>query len=649
MRPGFSATEWLNRARTAADNSGHAKDLVRARGARTSFGLRSQFPRDQGIAMPVIPSSVRRELTPEAQAAAAWLRALARTIKLSRLYQNDNPLVQKSRETVVESLKKLVAQRDLELRFTATEILRGDEVLVIGGYSESLGGDGGEDPIPSALDQLPFIFYRDGVRRIVIRAAIPQEQSEALVEALSAAGGASAAGEDLVTMLWQANLTHVMVESVPLEQTIYLSSHEGSGGGGGGGGDGSGDGSGGAEKKSGYNYAGGEIHADLGLGAGPQGLHKDSFDDWEVKEAEIHVPAAFEAMQAKIDIARVSLFRQWEEERTMEWTLTAPELLRRILRLQPDDDTRGAVAHAAASWVASALERFAWLEARAAIELLNELDPEMRLSGEELASSLAGIDGKELSERLDEGDADEHGRFAGCMVALGAYAVPTVCSALGHSQRGKTRAALCTALTYLCTDRPDLLAPYLKDSRWYMVRNIVFVLGQLGGPEIVELLRIASRHSEVRVRRQVVHSLGNVPLGERVPLLIAQLETRDPQLLSAALNLLAREKDPRIAKAILERIMSPDFESRSENNRRALFNALAEVAGDDAVPALELLLHKGGWFTRRTLERTAAARTLARIGTDKAHAVLDAGLRSRSDAVRAACLEAMGSGPKGAM
>ena len=590
--------------------------------------------------MPVIPSSVRRELTPEAQAAAAWLRALARTIKLARLYQGDNPLVQNSRGNVVDSLQKLVAERDLELRFTATEILRGDEVLVIGGYSESLG-DGGEDPIPSALDQLPFIFYRDGVRRIVIRSAIPPEQAEALVEALSAAGGTSAAGEDLVTMLWQANLTHVVVESVPLEQTIYLSSHEGSGGSGGGGG--------GADKKSGYNYAGGEIHADLGLGAGPQGLHKDSFDDWEVKEAEIHVPAAFEAMQAKIDIARITLFRQWEEERTMEWTLTAPELLRRILRLQPDEDTRGAAAHAAASWVAGALERFAWLEARGAIELLNELDPDMRLSGEELASSLAGIDGKELSERLDEGDADEHGRFAACMVALGAYGVPTVCSALGHSQRGKTRAALCTALTYLCTDKPELLAPYLKDSRWYMVRNIVFVLGQIGGLEIVELLRIASRHSEVRVRRQVVHSLGNVPLGERVPLLIAQLETRDAQLLSAALNLLTREKDPRIGKAILERITSPDFESRSENNRRALFNALAEVAGDEAVPTLEELLHKGGWFARRTLERIAAARTLARIGTDKAHAVLDAGLRSRSDAVRAACLEAMGSGQKGGL
>lgn len=592
--------------------------------------------------MPVIPSSVRRELTPEAQAAATWLRALARTIKLARLYQGDNPLVLKSRENVVESLRKLVAERNLELRFTATEILRGDEVLVIGGYSESLG-DAGEDPIPSALDQLPFIFYRDGVRRIVILTAIPPEQSTALVEALSAAGAASAAGEDLVTMLWQANLTHVMVESVPLEQTIYLSSHEGAGGGGGG------DGTGGADKKSGYNYAGGEIHADLGLGAGPQGLHKDSFDDWEVKDAEIHVPAAFEAMRARIDIAGITLLRQWEEERTMEWTLTAPELLRRMLRLQPDDDTRGAAAHAAASWVAGALERFAWAEARGAIELLNELDPEMRLSGEELASSLAGIDGKELSERLDEGDADEHGRFAACMVALGAYGVPTVCSALGHSQRGKTRAALCTALTYLCTDQPELLAPYLKDSRWYMVRNIVFVLGQLGGPEIVELLRIASRHSEVRVRRQVVHSLGNVPLGERVPLLIAQLETRDAQLLSAALNLLTREKDPRISKAILERISSPDFESRSENNRRALFNALAEVAGDDAVPTLEEQLHKGGWFARRTLERTAAARTLARIGTDRAHAVLDAGLRSRSDAVRAACLEAMGRGPKGVM
>jgi hypothetical protein len=126
-----------------------------------------------------------------------------------------------------------------------------------------------------------------------------------------------------------------------------------------------------------------------------------------------------------------------------------------------------------------------------------------------------------------------------------------------------------------------------------------------------------------------------------MPILLAQLDTRDPQLLAAALQLLTREKDPLVARALLDRIEAPDFETRSEASRRSMFNALAEVADDAAVPALEALLHRGGWFARRTLERSAAARTLQRIGSEKALEALEAGLHARSESVRAACHEAL--------
>jgi HEAT repeat protein len=198
-------------------------------------------------------------------------------------------------------------------------------------------------------------------------------------------------------------------------------------------------------------------------------------------------------------------------------------------------------------------------------------------------------------------------------------------------------------LCYLCNDQPELLAPYLSDSRWFVARNAVFILGQIGGPSVVNLVRTAALHPEPRVRRQVVSSLGSVPREARGPILLAQLDTRDPQLLAAALNMLTREKNAEAARTILRHISAPDFESRSEENQRTLFSALAEVADDSAVPALEALLNKGGWFARRTLQRVAAARTLQRIGTDRAHAVLEAGLRSRSEAVRGACLDAMGA------
>jgi HEAT repeat protein len=224
---------------------------------------------------------------------------------------------------------------------------------------------------------------------------------------------------------------------------------------------------------------------------------------------------------------------------------------------------------------------------------------------------------------------------------MGRPSLDLACSIMARAMKSRTRAAACTMLCFLCGDEPDLLAPYLTDSRWYVVRNAVFVLGQIGGSAVVPMLRVAAFHPEPRVRRQVVQSLGNVPRGESLPIMLAQLDTRDPQLLAATLHMLTRHQDEVVARAILKHIEAPDFETRSDDNQRSLFNALVEVANDSAVPALETLLHKGGWFARKTFQRSAAARALQKLGSEASLAALEAGLRSRSEAVRQACLDAM--------
>jgi len=105
--------------------------------------------------------------------------------------------------------------------------------------------------------------------------------------------------------------------------------------------------------------------------------------------------------------------------------------------------------------------------------------------------------------------------------------------------------------------------------------------------------------------------------------------------------MLAREPDVRVTDAILARVRSTDFEARPEEHRVALLSALADVASDQALPALEELLLRGGWFAKRSAERTAAARAIVRLATPAARDVLEQGLHHRSEAVREACDEAL--------
>ena len=571
-----------------------------------------------------------RDLSPEAQASAAWFRLLARTLRVFRLYSGNNLTALNAQETAASALAELLAVHGgWQLRFSSTEIFLDDESVV-----HVTPQTPGAERASNVTDHLPFLFYRDGIRRLTIEAGVPRREVDTFIQILRDASGGTGSQDDLVTLLWQANLSHIQIEAVPLEQTIYLSSQAGGG-------------PGGAHEQRGqvfaWSPAGTEIHTDLGQAAGVQGLHRDTFDDWALPEEAVNVPEAFARLGAQAEAARPGFLAAWDLENSTGWIEQAPVFFRGLYALDGSEDMRRALGRSIITWLASALQRMAWDEAQRALELINELDRDRALVGEELAAALAGLDTEAIADRFDAGEASDQGRFAAFTVALGAPAIGLCVDILARADKARVRAAAVTALCYLCADDPQLLAPWMGDSRWQLVRNLVFVLGHIGGPAVVPMLRAVARHPEPRVRRQLVQALGSVPPEARNPLLLEQLSTRDTQLLAAALNMLTREKNPRVARAILAFIESPDFESRDEDNQRTLFGALGDIAGDPAVPALEALLHKGGWFARNTFRRVAAARTLRQIGTPDAMAALEAGVSARSEAVRAACLEALGT------
>jgi HEAT repeat protein len=361
-----------------------------------------------------------------------------------------------------------------------------------------------------------------------------------------------------------------------------------------------------------------------------------------VPAGEADVAVEYDRLVAGLESSLQRALAHWREEKDGDWDRKVPQLFRRILLLDDTDDTRAALAHASATWLVHMLDRHQLARAGKALELLDEVDPGHRRSREALARGLQTLDAAEMAEFLDEAEPAEQGRFAGLMVRLDEVATPFTFQVMGRATRGRTRAAAATALCYQCADHPERLQPFIDDPRLDVMLNLVFILGQIGGTGVVDMLRLAAQHPDPRVRRQAVLSLGGVPETERVPVLLDELARLDPHILGATLNLLARQSDQQASRFILGLIADPEFETRSEDVQRALFNALAEVAEDGAVPALEKLLnHNPGWLARRSFTQFAAALTLHRMGTPAARAALQTGLKSKHATVRSACADAL--------
>ena len=572
-----------------------------------------------------------KDLSAQGQAAAEWFRKLANALKSSRLYLPGNPIVKQIRDQLVDELiQHLDYFGSWKFSFTSNEILLENEAVV---RPSPVDPDLGVPLVRTPEEVLPYLFYRDGIRVMVMRKGMPRREIDALFDALRIVGASAAGNDDLVTLLWQANLREIQVESVPLEQAIFLSAKAARRRGG--------------PANKGLAFAaapsGSEIRGELGQGSGSQGLHKDTFDDWPLPE--VHVPAvnAYRALLPVIEPLRAGALADWETEKSRDWTDEAPEVLRKILELDPREETRRGLAHSICTWLSASIRTCSWQEASKALTLLREFDPDLSRVDTELEEALSDLPEDEVVSRLDEGEPTEHAQFAALIVALGERARGLAFMVLSFCTRMRARAAASTALCYIYGDEPKKLAPYLDDVHWYVVRNVVFVLGQIGGSGVVDMLRTAALHHDPRVKRAVVQALGGVSRAERTPVLMSLLQTRDPQLLAAVLGMLTRERNPRVTRALFDRIAAPNFADLSEVIQRTLLNALLEVADEELVEPLVQLLQHGPWLSRPSLAGVGAARALQRIGNEPALAALEAGLRGRNEAIAAVCLDAMGA------
>jgi HEAT repeat protein len=218
---------------------------------------------------------------------------------------------------------------------------------------------------------------------------------------------------------------------------------------------------------------------------------------------------------------------------------------------------------------------------------------------------------------------------------------------LAESQQMRVRRPLARTIAEILAGQPDRVLPWLSDGRWYVVRNVVHILGWIGGNGIADRLRTTAEHPEPRVRREVVAALSQSDHDAARPILMRMLKSAEPELFGAILHQIAMDGGPAVAGTLLELLREPGFRGRSEAERRALFLALA-TRGEPILPALESELNAGGLFSRRSEpDHRGIALCIARIGTPAARAILERGLRSKRAAIRKASVIAGASGDAG--
>lgn len=213
-----------------------------------------------------------------------------------------------------------------------------------------------------------------------------------------------------------------------------------------------------------------------------------------------------------------------------------------------------------------------------ALRVIERLEETAPASKQELARAI-GERAAVIVSQVCAADPDTLARFVMPLVAhLGATIAPHVIDALGHEEDRNRRGRLVKALKTIGEPAFPFLIDALRSPVWFVVRNALNVLGDVGTPELVESVGPTLGHDDPRVRRASARALSKIGGAEAERLLVASAHDRDAETQAEILLCLGAMK-AQSAVPVLVEIMKPKgfFARDSPAVRVAAEKALAAI------------------------------------------------------------------------
>ncbi len=207
----------------------------------------------------------------------------------------------------------------------------------------------------------------------------------------------------------------------------------------------------------------------------------------------------------------------------------------------------------------------------------------------EVARALSGK-AEPIIQQICTADADTASRVVmPLIVRLGAPIAPALLDALGNEVDRNRRGRLVKALKSIGEPAFPALIDTLRSQVWFVVRNTLNVLGDVGTPALVEPIGRKLEHDDPRVRRAAARALGKIGGAEAEKLLIDAIQDTDGETQAEVLLCLGAMKSASAVPVLAELVKPKGFFARDVPMvRAAAEKALAAIDTPAARDALKL-------------------------------------------------------------
>jgi len=241
-------------------------------------------------------------------------------------------------------------------------------------------------------------------------------------------------------------------------------------------------------------------------------------------------------------------------------------------------------------------------------------------AGFSLEQVVAGQTTDYLLQQLEQRDSASCEGIHRILRRIGTKVVYVIVQRLCVANSLLARKALATAIVRIGPAAVPALVAMLKDDRWYVVRNMVAILGEIRDRECAEDLRPAAEHEDPRVRKETIRSLVNIGGKVAETIIIRMLEDRDTSIVKQAIFSLGVMRSHLAVQPLIEIVALRDLFMRFLPVKREALQALGRIGDRRATPHLLGLLQNWHWFSWAKGEelKIAAAVALGQLGDESA-------------------------------
>jgi HEAT repeat protein len=495
--------------------------------------------------------------------------------KILRMYPKNNPVYIKTLEDSFSKFGDFFSYQDsLRYFFRQNEILYETEQI----YEN-----------PEKDDNLALFFFKDGLREITFQKGLTSNELEDFLRIISMDFDREVLEDDIVTLFWEKdfeNIQYVVDETFLADEEDYESHAM-------------------EEIK--------EKHED------PDNLlqaYEDAFRQDDVKGISV-VQISENELQM--------LFKEMELD-TQDKIGKLHDILFEILISSENKEEYADVASSLTGSVEYALKRGNLYAVKNLLTRLKKLTTAKEIDSDLIfqAKRVIYFAGSEaaisvIGEILDSGQEIDENLFDDYIRYLEKNSILPFIKILGELKTIHARKIVIDALIALGPKDIITLTKGLNDPRWYVVRNIIYILRNIGDKRAVDHLLKTVQHPDIRVKKEVIRTLGDLGGSNVLVALRGCLDDNDIQVRIAALRALAIISSETGKRIIMDRIVRKDFGDKSFEEKREYFVTLSQWKDSEVLDFLRKIMKKRSLFGRSKLfeSKAAAAHCLGLMGSKK--------------------------------